>query len=176
MTINPEVKEILQQSRISLSDGLSYLIAMYYGYSPSYVPETLIQKINRTGLIGEQGGEIRWFIPLFEEQITGFEWVTKWMDLFGEVNKERRGVRGYVMIRMKAFFVNYPDVRKDEVIDATKMYIRSLDNPKYLKKSHKFIMDGQGVSKYSELYEWVEKLREFTHKSTDRTSSSITMR
>ena len=40
---------------------------------------------------------------------------------------------------MKKFFATYPDVRKDEVIDATVMYLQNT-NRTYVRNPHYFIL------------------------------------
>lgn len=177
MKVNEEVKEILRESNISQDDALTYLISLFYGYKPSYIPEILIHKINRTGIIrSDNKGGIDWAVPLFEEQIIGFEWVKDWIQAFGDINPDRRGIFETAVARMKKFFATYPDIRKDEVLAATRMYFRNLDNPKYLMKSHKFITDGMGVNKKSELKDWVDKFRLSNQQLSERTSQTVTMK
>ena len=62
---------------------------------------------------------------------------------------------------MKKFFSENPDVRKEEVIGATTMYIRSTE-AKYIRLPHYFISKGVGSEKTSDLFNWIEKYR-ITH-------------
>ncbi len=176
MKINEEVKQLLKEYNIPVKDAIAYLITVYFDCVPSYTPSLLIEKIQRTNLIKYKSPtNVEWAIPLFQEQITGFDWVKDWMDEFGKLNKERRGTRGLVEARMKKFFATYPDIRKDDVLIATEMYLKSIENPMYIMKSHKFIMNGVGLEKTSELKEWVDKYREHQEENTDRNSYSNTM-
>ena len=177
MKINEEVKELLREYSINVKDGLSYLLMVYFDQIGFYVPEVLSLKVQRTNIfVGEKDGTIKWNIPLFEEQITGFEWVVDWRKSFFDINKERAGTIAMCMGRMKKFFVENPSIRKEDVISATKMYQRSVDNPNYLKSAPKFILEGKGLEKSSILKEWVEKYQSLSSVGTNRTSNRNTMR
>ena len=43
--------------------------------------------------------------------------------MFSKINTKRRGDRSYVLKYMKELFTNYPDIRKEEVLEATKQYL-----------------------------------------------------
>lgn len=159
LEFNSEIKSILDSSNISLHDGLSYLLCLHYGTDPSYIPEGLARKVLACGIVTKDYEQdiLKWNYGLFEEQETGFEWVSEWMDLFKTVNPQRRGVKGEVLRRMKKFFINNPAVRKDQVFTATRNYLNSLSDSIYCKKSHKFIYEIDGSSM---LLDYVEKIEE----------------
>ena len=73
---------------------------------------------------------------------------------------------------MKAFFIDNPEIRKEDVIGATKMYIQNLDNPKYLITSHYFITKGLGKDRVSQLEEWVEKYKLYINSVPQITEAS----
>lgn len=154
---NSEIKEILAKYNIPVHDGISYLLCLYYGTDPSFVPKELERKVLATNIVTKDyaSDALTWNVALFDEQETGFEWVGEWMDLFKNVNPERRGVKSDVLRRMKKFFVNNPAIRKDEVFEATRNYLRSISDPIYCKKSHKFIYEIDGSSM---LLDYVDKL------------------
>lgn len=156
--INSEIRKILSAKAIPIQDGVAFLLCIYYGVSPSYIPEELERRVLATNIVSKDyaSGTFKWNIKLFEEQETGFEWVSEWMDLFKEVNPERRGTKADVLIRMKRFFVNNPSIRKDDVIEATKRYLKTVSDPIYCKKSHKFIYEQDGTS----------MLKDFVDRST----------
>lgn len=114
---------------------------------------------------------------IFEEQTKEstltdkFAWVGKFRDLFKQVNPDRWGTLSTCKERMKKFFSENPEIRVDEVMDATIMYLKNTDR-RYIMKSHKFIYDGAGTSRNSTLEEWIEKFREVS-KNT-KTSEDIT--
>lgn len=148
LNFNSEIRDILIKNSISIHDGLSYLLCLYYGTDPTFIPEILESKVLATRIVTKDyiTGEIKWNINLFEETESGFEWISEWMDLFKQVNPNRRGTKGDVLKRMKKFFVNNPSIRKDQVFDATKTYLKTVDNATYCKTSHKFIYEMDGSS------------------------------
>lgn len=99
--------------------------------------------------------------PLFEdaENESKMEWVKDFRNLFKEVNTDRAGTLKTCYERMKVFLRENPEVRADEILEATKMYLAST-SPNYIMKSHKFIYDGSGVFRNSTLEEWIEKYKE----------------
>jgi hypothetical protein len=178
MTINTEVKEILREFDISLDDGLMYLLSIYYGYTPSYIPDSLKSRINRTKIIvRDDKGELKWNVSLFEGQETKFDWVaTEWMPIFANLNPDRKGVKRTAISRMKKFFAKNPDYRKEDVMEATRMYAKSVDDTNYTVTSHYFIYKGVGAEKVSLLEEWCEKLDVARRSNAIRNSRSNTMR
>lgn len=159
LDFNSEIRSLFTTHKIPTHDGLCYLLSLHYGLLPSFIPEVLEKKILATGIVTKdyENNVYKWNIPLFEETEIGFEWIGEWMDLFKNVNPERRGVKADVLRRMKKFFVNNPAVRKQEVIDATKAYLLTLSSPMYCKKSHKFIYEMDGSSM---LKDYVNQLQE----------------
>lgn len=59
---------------------------------------------------------------------------------------------------MKKLFYENPDIRVDEIIGASKMYIRNTNN-KYIREARYFIYKGIGADKVSDLLTWIEKYR-----------------
>ena len=167
VVVNPKIKEILSSINVSVHDGLCYLFCVYYGIDPSYIPMELKQKILATRIVTKDydTGEITWKVPLFEGQEIGFEWIDEFMNLFRDLNPARKGTKSMVLSRMKKFFMNNPSVRKEDVMEATKLYLKSVDNPEYLKLSHKFIQEKDG----SMLEDWIETYENLkTNKSQKR--------
>jgi hypothetical protein len=160
MTINSQIKTSLQEFGIPVDDGIAYLLSVYFECRPSYTPSLLIQRVNLTNILGiDENRDLKWNIPLFEEMSTAgkWEWVKDWVDSFGNINKLRRGNVKTATTRMKAFFAENPDVRKEEIIGATQMYFRSLSSSEYLTTSHYFIFKDKGKDRVSPLEEWIEK-------------------
>jgi hypothetical protein len=163
MTVNPQIKSVLQQFNIPVEDGLAYLLSIYFDCRPSYTPTLLVQRMNVTNILGiDANRQVIWHIPLFEkgDSEDKWQWVFEWNTSFKAINKLRKASDKDVLIRMKAFFADNPDVRKEEVIGATKLYFNSLTSAEYLITSHYFISKGVGRDRTSALYEWVEKYRD----------------
>ena len=160
MEINTEIKSILQECGVGVEDGMSYLLMVYFGYKPSFVPEVLKTKVNATGIyFMDKNNSLQWKIPLFSDQETAFDWVkSEYVQLFVDAHPDKRGNGNSSVRLMKAFFASNPDVRKEEVIEATKMYMRN-NNPQFIRQSHYFISKGKGANKIEELKDWIEKYR-----------------
>ena len=75
MEINDEILEILSELKIQKDNGICYLLSLFYGYKPEFIPDTFKQRMNITGIYQEERGSIKWNVPLFEGQQTAFEWV-----------------------------------------------------------------------------------------------------
>ena len=178
MLINPEIRNVLKSFNIPVDDGIAYLLSIYYDVKPSYTPLLLVEKLNRTRILvlDEKSKTLDWNVALFEEQVTGFEWVKEWMEEFANINKDRKGTYKVVASRMKTFFVNNPSIRQDEVIEATRMYFKTVVQPIYLKTSYKFIYEGQGLEKISLLLEWVNRYKEMNVSENGRVGFNNTMK
>lgn len=132
---------------------------------------TITQELEDTGfLVKSDTLGYKRTIPIFENQgqenqtTDKFKWVSKFRDLFKQANPDRWGTLSTCKERMKKFFSENPEVRIDEVINATAMYLNNTDR-RYIMKSHKFIYDGIGTSKNSTLEEWIEKYREMSNNT-----------
>ena len=178
MKINPQIRTVLAQYAIPVKDGIAYLLSIFFDCRPSYTPSLLIQRLNVTNILGiNSDREVVWNIPLFEgESTTKWDWVKEWNAEFGNVNKKRKAPDKDVITRMKSFFADNPDVRKEEVIGATKMYFRTVNNAEYIISSHYFISKGVGRDRTSALEGWVEKYREAMANTSTNDSVDITSR
>lgn len=164
LEINSEVRDILISNHIPVHDGISYLLCLYYGTVPSFIPQELERKVLATNIVTKdyKTDDLKWNKNLFEEGESGFEWIGEWMDLFKNVNPERRGTKADVLRRMKKFFVNNPSVRKEEIFEATNNYLRGVSDPIYCKKSHKFIYEMDGSSMLLDYVQNIETKRNDT--------------
>ena len=174
MTINSRILEILEEARIRKDDGICYLLSLFYGYKPDYIPEILKQKINITKIVVEERGDYKWNVPLFEGQQTAFEWVKDYCQLFKDANPARTGHVREATSLLKKLFATNPEIRKDDIIGATKMYIRNTD-PKYIMFPHYFIQKGIGASKTTTMIDWIEKYKLAEEQEKGRESITNTM-
>jgi hypothetical protein len=172
--INEEILEILKEFNIPRDDGICYLISLYYGYTPSYIPGDLKVKLNMTGIYRVVNNDIDWKVGLFKGQETAFEWVRGYCDMFKESNPSRGGKVRETTARLKKLFAKNPDIRKDEVIGATKMYLLNSDST-YIRFPHYFVEKGEGASKTSDLLDWIDKYRLKLEQEVGRNAISNTM-
>lgn len=176
MKVNSEIIKTLKDNNISLDDGLTYLLSLYYDLKPTFIPTVLRSQILSSGIIAPKEGDIFWKIPLFEETVNHFEWVKEYREAFKKINPERAGNLNTCIARFKKYFAENPEVRVEDVKDAVNMYFRSIRDPQYLMKSHNFIYMGQAANRTSELEVWVERVFEARSAETGRESLSNTMK
>lgn len=170
MVINDEIAKVLKEFRIPYKDGIAYLLAKYFKVVPSYIPQNLEATMNRTGIFYmDNFNSLEWKIPLFSDvEQEPWNWVkTDYREMFKNANSDRAGNGNDCVRRMKKLFADYPDIRKEEVLNATRMYISST-NPDYIRKSHFFIEKGKGSEKTQDILEWIEKYRESTNRGHDK--------
>jgi hypothetical protein len=168
MTINQELVKFLHNSNVECDLALLYLLSLYHGLTTDdLIPEATVRAVNTIGIVERdyKTNTLNWHIALYDGQSTDgvWEWVNEFRKLFASKNKEREGNKKACVQRMKMFFTQNPDIRKQDVLEATMMYLRSTD-PKYVKMAERFIFDGQGNYKTSLLTDWVDRLREIRMK------------
>lgn len=177
MKINPQINQLLLNYGIPENDGIAYLLSIYFNVRPSYTPPLLVQRMNVTNILGiSPEKEVMWHIQLFSgEAQEKWDWVKEWNQKFKDINIKRKGSDIACITRMKAFFADNPDVRKEDVIEATKLYFRSLNNADYLMSSHYFISKGVGRDRVSTLETWVERYKELlSNTASIETNNDIT--
>lgn len=169
MTINPKVIEILQQLDIDTTEGILYLTATYYklpiNEALEKVMEVSIRKVNLTKIVERdyEKNTVKWNVPLYlGEKLEEPKWF--WVDeeyrkLFKDIRPDRAGTSVSCLRRMKDFFRENPEVRKEDIMEATKLYIQELDNPEYLQGADYFIKKGVGVNATSRLTSYLERIK-----------------
>lgn len=160
MEINKEIYEILKEFNIDTDDGLLVLLGIYFKLDVDRVcPEEIVKAINTTKIVEKDYAKkrLQWNVPLFQEQVTEWDWVKKYNDKFGKMNPSRKDALGDVTTRMIEWFKKYPQYRVEDVKRATQSYMSTVKDPQYLKSSAKFIFDGAGAMKKSLLLSWCEK-------------------
>lgn len=180
MEINQQIRDLLDSFGINQEDGLSYLLSVYYDCRPSYTPTILIQKINATNILGIGASrELIWNIPLFVSSVETdgkWDWVKAWNKSFGDINPKRKGTDKDCILRMKKFFSENPEVRKEDVVNATQMYFSSLTDRQYLISSHYFIYKGVGRDKLSALAGWVERYQQEMSEAPESTGDDLSIK
>ena len=175
MVINSLLKPILQDYNIPFGEGILCLIIIYYNLPLSPATEALfdpiMHQINISKIVERDysSGSIKWNISLYSGENTEWEWINlEYRELFKAVNKERAGSSASCLAKMKEFFKSHPEVRKDDVINAAKAYIKSVDDPQYLQGADYFIVKDKGKSLTSRLEQYLEIVK--TTKNIDLSS------
>ncbi len=175
MNINEEILEILTEFKIQKDDGICYLISLFYDYKPSYIPISFMIKMNTTGIYAEDKGSIKWNVPLFEGQETAFEWVKKeYVQMFKDANADRGGHVREATSLLKKLFAKNPDIRKEDVLGATRMYLLNTDT-KFVMYPHYFIQKGVGGAKTVTIMNWLDKYKLAKDQEQGREAITNTM-
>ena len=138
-------------------------MSVYFQLKPSFIPDKLKQFVNATGILfTDEFKTLQWAIPLFSDIDIEMSWKwvqTEYLQLFLDANKNKRGTVKSCVMRMKRMFIENPDVRKHEVIGATKLYLESINDYTYLKQADYFIHKGVGINKTEDLLDWIGVFR-----------------
>jgi hypothetical protein len=167
VTINSDILEALREYKVNSDEAKLYLLGIYFGLNTEYISEKTRKQVNALGIVEREYKDnsssphtLRWKVPLFnEEKDEAFAWISNYMKLFGDINPERKGTKSACMSRMKRFFTEHPEVRKQDVKSAVEAYLRTVSDPAYLKSAHKFIYEGTGFNKVSMLEQYIEQLK-----------------
>lgn len=170
MKINDNVLEILEEFKIRKDDGICYLLCLYYGYKPSYIPEDIVYKINASKIVENDGtAGLKWNIPLFEGQTTVWDWVeTEYVALFEKVGKATH--KREAVSRMKKLFAKHPEIRKEEVLGATELYLYNDNFPRF---PHYFIEKGSGAEKTQDILDWIDKYRIANSQKSEQSYNTL---
>lgn len=159
MKINKQIKEVLQEINIPYKEGVTYLLSLHFGTVPNYIPESISIPINIAKIVEVDSGTLTWRIPLFEGQETAFGWVVdEYIELFRVAGKNK--FKRESVARMKRLFSSNPEIRKEEVLGATRLYLKSVNDPKFVRYPHYFIEKGTGGNKTQDILTWIDLYRE----------------
>lgn len=169
MKINKKISETFTRFSIDPDEGLLYLLGLFFSLNVDHLDESMKKKVLMSKVVEYSTTGLKWNIPLFEGQETAFAWVTdEYVKLFASCDKDTNAREATA--RMKKLFAENPDIRKEEVLSATEMYL-SNTNPKYVKLPHYFLRKGAGADLTQDILTWVERLRTSIEQSVDRDNS-----
>ena len=168
MNLNPELKPIFKEFNIDPAQGLFCLLSIYHnipltGQLESLLFSTMMQ-LNIAKIVDKdyKTGTVVWNTPLYEGEQNEWEWInTEFRPLFAAVNRLKAGSLSSCTRKMKEFFKKHPAVRKQDVIEAAKMYIQSVNDPTYLQQADYFIFKNSDTksSFTSRLEQYLELIR-----------------
>lgn len=156
---NPQLKMLLEENNIDVNNALCYLLSVFYELDCSCFSDRLKKEVQLLNIfvLKYEKKEVVWEISLFKDFDVNFDWVNEYRDLFKNVNPKRNGSKQVVTSRMRKLFSLYPDIRKDEVLGATKLYLDSVDNYNYITTAERFLFQDRDGSP---IIDWIEKFRE----------------
>lgn len=159
--INRKITETLRECKVPIKAGTLVLLGIYYDLDVNRVcQEEIIKAVSTTKIVemDYKTGILKWNIPLFSGQETTWAWVEQYNEAFGKINPNRKDNIKDVTKRMIEFFRTYPQYRVEDVKKATKEYLKTVRDPQFLKRSAKFIREGQGATSISLLLNWCERV------------------
>ena len=191
MRINPKVKEIVDKYTDISDDILVYLLSLYYKLKPTYIPNNIKRQTYTTNIVNRDfDGDIVWNEPLLvdkqqellnadlEDMIeqgqkepviennTNNDWIIdEYREMFRTLNNNKAGSRMSVVKKMEMFIKNHPDVTKEDIIKATKLYLSEFEEGNsvvFMKQADYFIYKQELIGGkqivFSKLEEYLEKL------------------
>lgn len=170
MKINTEIKEILEEIGVPYKEGLTYLLSIFFDVTPNYIPESVSIPVNISKIVEVEDRQVVWRVPLFEGQETAFGWVVdEYVELFKVAGKNK--FKRECVARMKKLFSSQPEIRKEEVLGATRLYLNSVNDLKFVRNPHYFIEKGSGGGKTQDILSWIDLYREHrdSESATDNT-------
>lgn len=175
MQINPEIIERLKKFGINKDDGICYLLSVYYCLdNVTIIPNLFKAKVLATSIFKVENGNPIWNIPLFENEVSGYDFVKTYVEMFKNVSNKVPGSVTESTVRFQKFFRENPDVTVQNVLDATELYLKEVD-PNYIMFPHYFITKGTGTNRTSMLSNYVDRIKEESVESVGRTSKTNTM-
>lgn len=157
--LSKTIPKLIKEAELDPDLMLSFLIPLYYGIENPQTTEEYKNKAVELKLVKKSGKK---YIPLLNltDDITpsNFDWVEKeYVHLFSPIGKNTNA--NEATRRMEYLFKDNPDLTKEEILEATKMYLRST-NAKYVRLPHYFIRKGMGRNVTEDILVWVENYRE----------------
>lgn len=164
MKINKKIYAIFTELGIPRKEGITYLLSLYFDTLPDYIPDKLKMQVNATNIINWDKTGLNWKVKLFEDQETNFKWVKEeYIALFKKYSDNTAGFANESVARMKKIFSENPDIRKDEILEATEYYLKNT-NSKFIMFPHYFLIKGRGADKTSTIMTYIEIIREDKEK------------
>lgn len=175
---NSEILKKITDYDYNKDDILVYLLSLYYGLKPKYIPELVKKQTNIMGVVNRDFKErgIQWDIPLFDsksiivdDQNPNWDWVwTEYRSLWKEIDPKRVGDKQGCLKKMQKFFSENPLVRKDDIIRAANVYLEDFkngkNNPKFLIHADYFIKKNE----QSRLAQSIELLMNNSEKKSEK--------
>jgi hypothetical protein len=175
MNINSEILQIIEEYNLDKTKTLLSLCSLYYDLpldaDLSRILDESMTQLNVLKVVDRdyESGAIIWNIPFFQtdkgSSDSEWQWVlTEYRPLFKEISKDRAGSPTSCIKRMKAFFATHPEIRKNDILEAARMYIRATPNPQYLQSADYFILKDKGSQSKSRLEQYLEIITENNNK------------
>jgi hypothetical protein len=185
---NPAIlKRLVELNIDDYHEAMLYLLAVYYNLETKTISEETIRTVNFTNIIervyATTPHTIKWNIPLFndlsqeEKGADYWVWVEEYRELWTPAGIKFKGDTKGTVKKMKILFQERPDIRKEEVFAAARLYLEEFRTGKtpmtYLQRADYFISkdkkEGGRTITESRLQTYIEHVRVI--QGTDTTTS-----
>ena len=169
MRLNPELREIFDEFNIDPAAGIYCLLSIYHGIAIkgelAKILEPVMMQINVAKIVEKdyKSNTLIWNTTLYEGEEHEWSWVDlEYRPLFKAANKLKGGSSSSCTRKMKEFFKKHPSVRKQDVIEAARLYISTERDPTYIQQADYFISKNSDVkaSFTSRLEQYLELINE----------------
>lgn len=158
--LNTKIYELCVKHKIDPEVAYTALFILYHEFSNKALQAAFEDTLSSLSILGifkinysDEENKIEWLIPLYGDSVCEDEWTwvtTEYMKLFKDLRKDAGGAPSANISKMKKFFASHPSVRKDDIIDAAKLYIQQITDVKYLQRADYFILKGKVESRLEE--------------------------
>jgi hypothetical protein len=180
LEINDKIYEVLKtqfSDEIEINTAILYLTSIAMDLKVNCFSEEMIRKVNLLKIVTRNYSEtnkLTWLIPLHvkveETNLPKeWDWISEYRNIFGKVGKDYKSDEKSVLRKMMKYFSENPSVRKEDVIDAAKLYctpfINNQKNKQYMTNAGYFISKKiEGVYHFK-LTQYIEIVKESRNKS-----------
>jgi hypothetical protein len=113
--------------------------------------------------------------PVSVDSKDPWDWVkTEYCAMFKAKNPAKGGKVRESVARMKKMFSAFPEVRKEDVILTTKLYLSQTDS-RFIRYPHYFLKKGQGADAIYEFSDWYDQYLETVKAGVGRAAKTNTM-
>jgi len=149
--INEKIIKIVEKSGGDKDYILVYLLSLYFDLESNMIPENVKVFTNRLKIVDRDyiEGTVKWLIPLFNNNVNiqmtdTWKWVhEEYRKIFINIRKDAGGDKAGTITKMKKYFSEHPEIRKDDVIAAANLYLKPFaegeNNIQFMQRADYFI-------------------------------------
>jgi hypothetical protein len=167
MKLNKRIGEIANEHKLKSSIIYLSCLYLYFKLQNDMLDNFFDKEVKQLGCLGildydYKDNQIIWNVPLFEHEIdeNGWEWVLEIRSMFTNIRKDAGGSPKNCILKMQKFLGTHPEVRLESIKEAAKLYLTTLNDPKYLQRFDYFISKLTDSGKQSRLEEYLDIIKD----------------
>ena len=144
ITLTSDIDEVIREAKLPMSITKAFLVCKYLKVQTPFVLSRLEKQIRDLGFYDEDDAGVTWNIDLFykEEDIDSF--VSNYLRVFSSYNPLKGGEIYRVKPKIVEFLRKHPEYSQEEILDAAKRYLESLNNKSFSLSCVTFIKNQRG--------------------------------